>query len=67
MSKLKIGDIVTNEYGNTGKLIEINSVDEAIVEVYNYGIKHDIDYCSYKLCRLATEKEIINSFNTNNK
>ena len=64
MSKLTIGDIVTNEYGNTGKLIEINPVDEAVVEVYNYAIKHDIEYCSYKLCKLATEEEILNSFNT---
>ena len=58
---MKVGDIITNEYSNTGKIIEING-NEAIVEVFNYGIKNDIDYCDIKLCRPANELELLQAF-----
>lgn len=61
---LKIGNIVTNEYNNTGKLKAINN-NEAVVEVFNYGIQEDEDYCDIRKCRLATEAEIHKSFQIN--
>ena len=56
---IEIGNIVVNEYNHIGKLTAINGYDEAEIEVLNYGIKNDTDYCSYKKCRLATEEEIL--------
>jgi len=66
MSKLKPGDLVTNEYGNTGKLIEITpGTNEAKVAVLNYGIKDDFDWCDIRKCRLANEEELIYAFAVN--
>lgn len=59
---MKLGDVVTNEYGHTGILKEINYPDEAKVEVFNYGIKDDYDWCSLRKCRLATNEEKIKAF-----
>jgi hypothetical protein len=63
-NNLKIGDIVINEYNNTGKLVNIE-FEEASVEVWNYGLKNDTEYCDIKLCRLATEEEILEAFKVN--
>jgi len=63
-SNLKIGDIVINEYNSTGKLVDI-IFEEASVEVWDYGLKNDIEYCNIKLCRLATEEEILEAFKVN--
>lgn len=55
---LKIGDIVYNEYHHVGKLVEINGYDEAGVDVYDFGIEDDTDWCALSKCRKATPVEI---------
>jgi hypothetical protein len=66
MSKLlKVNDCVINEYGHVGLLVEINYPNEAVVDVLNYNLIDDLDYCDIRKCRLATKEEIINSINLN--
>ena len=60
--RLKVGDVVTNEYGHTGKILEINYPDEVEMSVFNYGIEGDTDWCSLSGCKLATEEELLESF-----
>jgi len=67
---VKVNDIVMTEYGHVGKVIEINFPDEAVVDIFDFGIQNDTEYCSRKACRLATLDEQIKAFEnetTNNK
>lgn len=43
MVKIKLEDVVINEYLHTGKVLEINYPDEVRMSVFDYGIEDDED------------------------
>ena len=56
--KVNIGDIVFNEYNHVGKLSKIHPWGEAEVDVIDFGLENDIDYCDISNLRKATDEEI---------
>lgn len=62
---MNVGNLVITEYGHLGELSAINGDTEAVVDVWDFGIENDTEYCDLRLCSLFEEnKDEISKFNT---
>lgn len=61
MTRLKIGDIVKDEYGLIGKIKEINYPHEIMIEVLG-TFENDKVYSDIRKASLTTDKEIAKIF-----
>lgn len=61
---MNVGNLVRTEYGHLGQLMEING-NEAVVDVWNYGIERDTEYSDIRKCEVVeSDEDEIAKYNT---
>lgn len=59
--RITVGSTAFNEYGHTGKVVAING-NEVEMNVWNFGLEGDFEYCDLNKCRPATADEILDAW-----